>query len=93
MLPAYEVTLFQKDPEATLDYQWDWTEWLSGDSIVSSSVSSSDLVVGDVWDDGLVVTAMLGGGVVGVTAMAKCVVETAFGRVDERSLRIEIRHR
>jgi hypothetical protein len=85
-----------KDPDATLDYTFDWTAWLAGitDSIVSFQfiidpgivlVSSSFL--------GALVTAIISGGTDGGAYNVTCRITTAAGRIDDRSMTIKIKDR
>lgn len=85
-----------KDPDATLDYSWDWSAWLlplvdtldSFEIVLSAGLTlvSSSMKTG-------VVTAFLAGGVVGETASATCRVVTTGGRVDDRSIYLKIKDR
>lgn len=83
-----------KDPNAVLDYQIDWTDWLtSGESIRSvewvivgatlvASVKTATTAI--VW---------LSGGTVGVTISATCRITTdsePVSRVDDRTLLITV---
>ncbi len=38
---------FEKDPDAVLDYQFDWSKWLDGDTITDVSVSAEDGITVD----------------------------------------------
>lgn len=84
-----------KDPDAVLDYTWSWAGWLQdGETITDHDVE----VVGvEVQSDGVVggtaVTAWLTGGEVGEPASATCRVTTSAGRVDDRTIRLHVRHR
>ncbi len=85
---------FLKDPDATLDYQWDWSAWLAGDTIQSHSVTAAaGLTVESSGHTGTAVTVWLSGGVVGVAYPVACHVVTAAGREDDRTLMITVRER
>ncbi len=87
---------FIKDPNAVLDYQWNWSEWLvPADSIVAATVTtnSDDLSVNTVNVVGSIVTAWLSGGVAGVNYRVTCRVESADGRIDDRSISLRVRER
>lgn len=86
-----------KDPNAILDYSWDWTAWLSalnGDTISSATVSvTGGLTVGTVGHDATFVTAWLSSGTVGVRATATCRIVTVGGRTEDRTIYLYIRER
>jgi hypothetical protein len=84
-----------KDPQAVLDYSYDWTQWLTdvSDHIVAATVVGTDVVV-DSWAfDGFIVTAWLSGGTLGAKAEAVCHIVTAGGREDDRTLFLKIKDR
>lgn len=82
-----------KDPDATLDYSWDWEDWLAGDTISSYSVSVSGVTKNSDARASAVVTAWLTGGTLGAVASATCSVSTAAGRIDSRTIYLRIRER
>jgi hypothetical protein len=94
-----------KDPNSTLDYSWDWRDWLAqvGDSIVTATFIVTDpegattplVVASSVHFDGMV-TAFVSGGTVGKTHKLTCRIttnSTPTPRTDDRSLYIIIRER
>lgn len=84
-----------KDPNARLDYAWDWTDWLEeGDSISEAVVLTSGTLAADPpLLEAARVTVFLSGGKVGVTETATCRVTTAAGRIDDRTLYLRIKPR
>lgn len=83
-----------KDPDATLDYLWDWSGWLpSGDTITAVEVLAEGVTVDGYSHDGATVTVWLTGGVVETTARATVRVTTAQGRTDDRTLTLLVRER
>lgn len=86
------------DPDATLDYQWDWADWLAadGDTITSHTIT---IVAGGVTEaqassrTATAVTAWLTGGVAGTHAQVTCRIVTAAGRQDERTFTLAVRQR
>lgn len=94
---VYEKDQFptiEKDPNAKLDYPFDWTEWLAGDTIASFVAT----VVGTVTifssaNTALIVTVWLTGGTVGELATLACRITTAAGRIDERTIRVRIKEK
>lgn len=86
---------FYKDPEAILDYVWDWTDWLGNDTISSFQVTppTDILVEGDPTQLDGVVTAFLKGGTLNKSYIVVCEVVTNGGRTDDRSIRLIIEQR
>jgi len=82
-----------KDPDAVLDYQWDWATWLpTGDTIASATVTSDiGLTVDSDSNTATAVTAWLSGGTVGESYDVTCRVVTADGRTDDRTITLLIR--
>lgn len=88
----------RKDPNAVLDFNWDWTEWLATNEDVIQTISIEtngvDLKPSPApTTDGLIVTAWLSGGVAGTRATARCRITTSAGRTDDRTINITIRER
>lgn len=85
-----------KDPDAVLDYSFDWGPWLQN---VSDTITSAEFVL----EDGLVLTnegydtttatAWVSGGVKGKTQRLTCRITTADGRTDDRSVFLKILER
>lgn len=101
-----ELTSFVKDPEATLDYLWDWTSWLGADDTITGHVvtvdpapalvpTAADLTVDSstVDVDSKKVTVWLTGGTPGVRYGVTVSILTAGGRADDRTSRIHVQHR
>jgi hypothetical protein len=83
---------FQKDPDAVLDYTYDWTRWLqAGETISSHSIIvPTGITLGSsATGDGLV-TAWLSGGVNGTIYMVTCRITTNQGRTDDRSIWLSV---
>ncbi len=81
---------FIKDPDATLDYAFDWSEWLQESETISTytlTVESGITKEGDNEADGIV-TVWLSGGTIGTTYIITCKVTTNLSRTDERSAEI-----
>lgn len=89
-----ETDIAYLDPDARLDYVWDWQAWLAdGDTIASATVTGTGITVDTVSHDTTTVTAWLSGGTVGTAASALCHITTAQGRQDDRTLRLHITQR
>lgn len=83
-----------KDPDATLDYAWDWSAWLpEGDQIASAVVTATGVTVDQQAHTPTTVTAWLSGGEPGRTASATCRVTTSQGRTDDRTITLSLSHR
>lgn len=79
-----------KDPNARLDYPYDWADWLTeGDSVTAATwvVTGNDdaLVVEAEGVGGTITTAWLVGGTLGELYKLTCHVTTANGREDDHS--------
>lgn len=84
-----------KDPDSTLDYEWDLAAWLAPVSDTIGTVAwefGGGLELDTTKPSGGVVvaagliTAWIKGGTVGAKAYARCRVTTAAGRVDDKTL-------
>lgn len=84
-----------KDPDANLDYAWDWTSWLpDGDTITSHQVTVPDgLTLGTTTLTGAIVTAWISGGTPGELYTVTCRITTSDGRTDDRSRTIKVEQR
>lgn len=82
-----------KDPDAVLDYAWDWSAWLDGDTITSADVTGDGVTIASVTHDDTRVTAWISGGDVNTAVAVTCRVTTAAGRTDDRAVRLDIKNR
>ncbi len=87
-----------KDPDAVLDYRWDWTDYLGEDTITDvefltyTGTDDPDAVAVDSYDnDETSATAVLSGGVAGLKYRVTCRITTAGGITDDRSLYLTIK--
>ena len=100
------MTTYIKDPDAILDYKFDWkaktnlsgnTDWLeSGETISSFTITAaSGLTVGSsaLSDTNTSVTAWLSGGTDGTTYELACKIVTSLSRTDERTISIQVEER
>lgn len=85
-----------KDPDAVLDYGWDWAAWLaSGDTIASYTLtvtSGGTVTIDSDSDDGTSVVAFISGGTTG-RSVVTCHIVTTAGREDDRSIILDVRDR
>lgn len=82
---------FIKDPNAVLDYQFDYAgakPWLTGsDTIASHTVTASaGITVDSTEATSTAVTVWLSGGIEGQTYSVTCHIVTAAGREDDRTM-------
>lgn len=89
------MATFKKDPNATLDYTFDWTDFLApiGDTIASVTwVLSTGLTKVSQSNTTTTATAFVSGGTVGDTATLTCRITTNSTppRVDDRSVFLKI---
>jgi hypothetical protein len=87
-----------KDKDATLDYTWDFTDWLNdvSDSINTFTVTPDSPVTvqaSQIDGTGKKVIAFLSGGTVKKTHAVVCHIQTVSGRQDDRSIYLKIRER
>lgn len=87
---------WDKDPQAVLDWQFNWSNWLSaGESITGTPVVTVDsgLTKDSQSNTGNTVTVWLSGGTLGTLYKVACRVTTNQGRTDERTIGIRITDR
>lgn len=91
------IATYVKDPSATLDYSIDWSTWLpSGDTISSVSWTGTGVTVEGSPAPSVasgIATAWVSGGTADTDATLACLVTTTAGRIDERTIRIQVRER
>ncbi len=86
--------VFLKDPNATLDYTVDWTEYLDDDTIVGAVWTVPSPLVNEAESyTTKTATVWISGGVVGVEYKVTCRITTTQGRIDDRTIKIEVRER
>lgn len=86
------IPQFPKDPEAVLDFQWDWSAWLAPDETISDYAVTPDdgITAGEVSQEDGKVTAWLSGGLAGRFYTVACEISTSGGRTDVRRMLISI---
>jgi hypothetical protein len=90
------MTTFKKDPNAVLDYTFDWAPYLTpiGDTIASVTwVLSTGLTKVSQSNTSTSATAFVSGGVAGEKATLTCRIVTTGGRTDDRSVTLKIEER
>jgi hypothetical protein len=80
------MATYLKDPDAVLDFAFDWSAWLGEDETITSHLitAADGLTVDSDSESGGVVTYWLSGGTPGPYAVA-CLINTNQGRTDERT--------
>lgn len=84
-----------KDPDATLDWIFDWSSWLQAGETISSSefIVSAGLTVGVTSNTTISATVWLSGGSTGQVYQVTNRITTNQGRTDDRSIRIRVVNR
>ena len=84
---------YKKDPNATLDYTFDWTAYLTpmADTIASVSwVLPAGLANVSQSNTPMTATVFVSGGTLGESLQLTCRITTAGGRTDDRSITLKI---
>ena len=97
---------FTKDPNAVLDYVFDWaastngtgdSDWLaSAETISTKTIASTTGITVDsssITDSNTSVTVWLSGGTAGTDYEIACKIVTSASRTDERTITIMVRER
>lgn len=83
----------QMDPDATLDWAFDWSAWLAdGETITSHETVPDGVTVDSSSESAGVVTVWVSGGQLG-SARVTCRITTSAGRVDDRTRMLYVRER
>ncbi len=85
---------FTHDPDAVLDYLFDWSDWLGADTIASHTVTAgTGLTVDSSTATTTAVTVWLSGGSVGASYAVTCHIVTAAGREEDRTMTFTMEQR
>jgi len=103
------TTFYTKDPDAVLDYYFDWraqtnqndaekTNWLAtGETVSTYTVTTSSTYLvkdsDDLQNSDTVVVAWLSGGVAGETYYVTCHIVTTDNREEDRTIGIKVEER
>ncbi len=87
--------VYIKDPGATLDYSFDWTDWLgTGETIASTSWTvPAGLTKVSETNTAYTSTCRISGGVVSTNYTVTCQITTSTGEIDRRSLQLSVQDR
>ena len=104
MSTSYDT--FLKDPDAVLDYKFDWaaltngngsSDWLQSGETLSSHTIDADTGItvasSALTDTNTSVTVWLSGGTTGTDYAVRCEVVTSGSRTDERTMMVAVRQR
>ena len=82
---------FKKDPQAVLDYQIDWSDWLGSDTIdVSTWIVPEGLALETDSNTTTTATVWLSGGTARRNYNVTNEIVTAGGRTDDRTITIKV---
>jgi len=83
---------FTKDPDAVLDYVFDWTDWLASNEVINSHTVTAEAGITKDSDSksGGEITVWLSAGTAGNTYTIACEIVTDGGRTDERTVEIRV---
>lgn len=84
-----------KDPDAKLDYSFDWDKWLNEDEIITEYIITTEEGLTNLGDSttGKIVTVWLESGTIGQRYSVACRITTNEGRIDERTAYIAVKER
>jgi len=88
--------VFIKDPNATLDFGFDWSQWLGDDeAIIDYAVNVSPCGIVNDFNTNTAgsVIVWLSSGSVGQRYSVACLITTSGSRIDERTIKIDVRDR
>jgi len=86
---------FLKDPDAVLDYKFDWSDWLASGESISTYVITvpTGITESTASSTSASVTVWLSGGTAGETYEPACLIVTDSSRTDERTMKIHVGER
>lgn len=85
---------YVKDPDAVVDFAFDWSNYLDdGETISSYTVTVDGVTLDSDSQTTTAVTAWLSGGTDGTVAEVNCEIVTSDARTDQRTIAIKIRER
>jgi hypothetical protein len=90
------MNLFQKQPADQLDYDLDFSEWLTGTDTITGAVATSsvpaELVVLSVAVSDQAAKVWVSGGIDGTTYKVTATITTSEGRIKENEFKIRVRN-
>jgi hypothetical protein len=87
--------VFIKDPNATLDYGFDWSQWLQDGESISSYIITAGCGINKASDTNTSASVIvwLTSGCAGNRYSVACKITTSANRIDERTIKIDVRER
>lgn len=87
--------VYIKDPGATLDYAFDWTDWLGDGETITGTSWTVPAGLNKVSESAsaYVSVCRISGGTVGVNYTVTCQITTSEGEIDRRSLQLTVQNR
>lgn len=87
--------VYIKDPGASLDYSFDWTDWLGTNETISSATWTVPAGLSKVSEvnTAYIATCRISGGTAGVNYTVTCQITTNQGEIDRRSLQLNVQNR
>lgn len=83
--------VFVKTPAGVLDYGFDWSTWLDGDTLQSSTlIADAGITIGASNNNDTIASVWLQGGVIDSLYRVTNRITTVGGRTDERTMFIQI---
>lgn len=85
----------RKDPDANLDYGFDWSAWLAASETITTStwIVDTGLTKGTTSNTTTATTVWLSGGTPGTTYLAVNRIVTNQGRTDDRTVKVLVVNR
>ncbi|MFN3473582.1 MAG: hypothetical protein ACK4ZW_06000 [Blastomonas sp.] len=93
---SYSLTAPRKDPEATLNYQMDWSGYLAeGETITAQAVTceDDDITISSVTHASGIVRWRVAGGTSGSSYLITVQITTSAGQTDQRTVQLPVRDR
>ena len=89
------VAQYLKDPDAVLDYGFDWLDWLANGETISTSTWTipTGLTEDSETETSTTTKVWLSGGTAGIDYTITNKIVTSAGRTDERSITIMVEER
>jgi len=86
---------FDKDPDARLDYSADWSDWLTTDETISTSlwIIPTGLTKESENNTGTIATVWVSGGEAGQSYRITNKIQTSAGREDKRTITLYCKNR
>jgi hypothetical protein len=87
---------FIKDPNSTLDYGFDWSQWLDSGEVIAGYIITTGCGITNVYSTSTTagsVIVWLSDGTAGNRYSVACKITTSGSRIDERTIKIDVRDR